>query len=119
MSASASQVDPELQRVFDIWAEYQKTHDVSALHGKPVGVDPIGGGVWIGDSGREVADRARAEGVERVIVFRVGLGYYLRKGGLRRTLRNGFLSSFRTDRRISDGTGISARWHVPPDNHCR
>jgi hypothetical protein len=83
MTPATAQSDPELQRVFDIWAEYQKTHDVSALQGKPVGIDPVGGGVWFGDNGREVAERARADGVERVIVFRVGLGYYLRKGGRR------------------------------------
>ena len=81
MSESLAQTNPELERVFEIWAEYQKTHDVSALHGKPVGIDPIGGGVWIGETGREVADLARAEGVNRVVVFRAGLGYYLRKGG--------------------------------------
>jgi len=83
MPQSVAQTDPEIQRIQEIWDEYQKTHDVSALHGKPVGVDPISGGVWFGESAREIADRARADGVERVVCFRVGLGYYLRKGGRR------------------------------------
>lgn len=75
-------IDADTQRALQLWDEYQKSHDVSALHGKAVGIDPASGRVWFGDTAREVAQNARADGAtSRIIGLRVGQPYYLRKGG--------------------------------------
>jgi hypothetical protein len=42
--------DADSIKARDIWAEYQRQHDVSALHGKAVGIDPVSGRVWFGES---------------------------------------------------------------------
>ncbi len=82
--AIPAQSDPRTQRALEIWREYERTHDVTALHGKAVGIDPDSGRVWFGDRARDVAQAARADGVtSRLLTIRVGLGYYQRKGGRR------------------------------------
>ncbi len=74
--------DDDTKRALRVWEDYQKAHDVSALQGKAVGIDPKTGRVWFGDDAREVSRNARADGVtSRLLGLRVGQGFYLRKGG--------------------------------------
>jgi hypothetical protein len=75
--------EADTERALAVWREYQKTHDVSALHGKAVGIDTVSGRVWFGETAGEVADAARAEGVDtsNMLAIRVGYDYYQRKGG--------------------------------------
>jgi hypothetical protein len=74
--------EADTQRALEIWREYQKAHDVSALHGKAVGIDTVSGRVWFGETASDVADAARAEGVDtsNMLGIRVGFDYYARKG---------------------------------------
>ena len=37
----------DLERAKQIWAEYQKQHDVSDRVGQTAGIDPVRGRVWI------------------------------------------------------------------------
>ncbi|HTK76573.1 MAG TPA: hypothetical protein VL371_15005 [Gemmataceae bacterium] len=69
----------------EFWHEYLQSHDVSALHGKTVGIDAAGSRVWFGDTASDVADAARADGVDTsaLLAIRVGYDYYQRKGGRR------------------------------------
>ncbi len=69
-------------RALQIWAEYQKQHDLSDRLGQAVGIDPASGRVWFGESSIEVVEKMHAEGLETPLYFiRVGFNYYLRKGG--------------------------------------
>jgi hypothetical protein len=84
MMAIQASTDDHAQRALEVWREYERTHDVTALHGKAVGIDPVSGRVWFGDRARDVAQAARADGVTtKLLTIRVGLGYYQRKGGRR------------------------------------
>ncbi|MBI4604364.1 MAG: hypothetical protein HY721_20585 [Planctomycetes bacterium] len=70
------------ERALAIWEEYQKTHDVSALEGLAVGIDPVGGGVWFGESAVEIVEQMNAQGGYRPFYCtRVGSDYYWIKGG--------------------------------------
>ncbi len=73
-----------------IWAEYQRTHDVSAFRGQVVGVDPVSGDVFIGGrASGELVDRLLTEGLWRpLLVWRVGFNYY----GRRRERRKKWIS---------------------------
>lgn len=71
-------------RALQIWAEYQKQHDVSDCVGQAVGIDPSGGRVWFGESATAVVQRLQEEGIDVPLLFlRVGSDYYVRKGGRR------------------------------------
>jgi hypothetical protein len=74
--------EAETERALEFWREYQRHHDVSAFHGKAVGIDILSGRVWFGETASEVAGAARAEGVDtsNVLGIRVGYDYYARKG---------------------------------------
>jgi hypothetical protein len=68
----------------EIWAEYQRPHDVSALRGQAVGIDPVSGRVWFGESAAAIMQQQQAEGIWIPLYFlRVGYDYYQRKGGHR------------------------------------
>jgi hypothetical protein len=72
----------DTQRALRLWEDYQKSHDVSAMLGKAVGIDPKTGRIWFGEDAREVARNARADGfTSRLLGLRVGEKFYLRKGG--------------------------------------
>ena len=72
----------DTQRALGFWEEYQKSHDISALHGKAVGIDPKSGRAWFGEDAREVARNAQADGfTSRLLGLRVGERFYVRKGG--------------------------------------
>lgn len=77
--------EADVQRAEAIWAEYQKTHDVSGLKGEAVGVDPHTGEVYFGRSSSVIQGTLRADGRWRPLVYwRVGFPYYRREGGPRR-----------------------------------
>jgi hypothetical protein len=74
--------DSDTATAEQIWAEYQKQHDLWHDIGKTVGIDPISGRVWIGDSIQEVISKRDADGVAGLLFFeRVGSKTYYRKGG--------------------------------------
>ena len=68
----------------EIWAQYQRQHDVSDRIGQAVGVDPVSGRIWFGRKALDIARQMRAEGIDRPFYcVRVGADYYGRKGGRR------------------------------------
>ena len=82
MATNASEVD--VSRAQQIWAEYQHTHDISDLKGQAVGIDPVSGRIWFGESIVDISEQLRAEGIEIPLYFvRAGYDYYYRKGGRR------------------------------------
>ena len=83
MSGSSSAV-VDTARAREIWAEYQRQHDVSDRMGQTVGIDPISGRIWFGRKALDIARQMRAEGIDRPFYcVRVGLDFYGRKGGRR------------------------------------
>ena len=63
-----------------IWREYQTTHDVSQQEGRTVGIDPVSGRIWFGESSIETVGRMKADGIDRpLFLVRVGYDHYLRK----------------------------------------
>ena len=82
MATNASEVD--VSRAQQIWAEYQQTHDISDRKGQAVGIDPVRGRIWFGESIVDISEQLRAEGIEIPLYFvRAGYDYYYRKGGRR------------------------------------
>ena len=76
--------EADTARACQIWAEYQKQHDVSRLKGKAAGIDPKSGRVWFGESAMDVVQQLDEEGIKAPLYFvRVGYDYYVRKGGHR------------------------------------
>jgi hypothetical protein len=86
MSNQTTITEAQVQRAREIWRAYQTQHDISALIGKAVGVSPVSGQVFFGDSATEIVKRReRDEGVwEPLVVFRVGADTYWHRGGRRR-----------------------------------
>ena len=67
-----------------VWAEYQRTHDVSNQQGRTAGIDPESGRIWFGDSILDVTDQQDVAGDTAPLFFiRIGSDYYFRKGGRR------------------------------------
>lgn len=81
--------DLDWSKAKSFWAEYQKSHDVSAYYGQVVGVDPVSGDVFLGGrTSGELIDRLLAEGLWRpLLVWRVGFNYYGRMRGGRKWLK--------------------------------
>jgi hypothetical protein len=76
--------EDDTARALQIWAEYQKHHDVSHRKGQAVGIDPVSGKVWFGESALDIRRQMDAEGTDTPLyLLRVGYDYYLRKGGHR------------------------------------
>lgn len=74
----------DTERAMQIWAEYQKQHDVSDRKGQAVGIDPVSGQLWFGESAAEIWVSLEAQGIARPLFYtRVGRDYYQRKGGRR------------------------------------
>ena len=68
----------------EIWAKYQREHDVSSRKGQAVGIEPVSGKIWFGRKALDIAQQMRAEGIDRPFYcVRVGSDYYGRKGGRR------------------------------------
>lgn len=67
-----------------IWADYQKHHDLSNCMGRTAGIDPYTGRVWIGESIQDVLSQRDAEGIDSLLFFeRIGSRTYYPKGGRR------------------------------------
>jgi hypothetical protein len=76
--------EADTQRACQIWADYQREHDVSALIGQTAGIDPISGRVGFGESAADIWRQRQTEGIDTPIdCVRVGFDSYLRKGGHR------------------------------------
>ena len=64
-----------------IWAEYQKQHDITERIGQTAGIDPKSGKVWFGNSALEIVNKRETEGLTSPLFFqRVGYEAYLWKG---------------------------------------
>mgnify|MGYP001562559717 CR=1 FL=1 len=71
-------------RALEIWAEYQRTHDVSRHEGQAVGIDPASGRVWFGEDMLDIERQMRDAGQFAIFFcLTVGCDYYLRKGARR------------------------------------
>lgn len=67
-----------------LWADYQRRHDLSTRTGKTVGIDPQTGQLWFGESIADVVAQQDADGRQGPLFFeRVGSESYWRKGGRR------------------------------------
>ena len=76
--------DSDTIKAEQIWAEYQRQHDLSGDVGKTVGIDPKSGRIWIGESIQDVLAKRSADGIDSLLFFeRVGSTTYYRKGGRR------------------------------------
>jgi hypothetical protein len=81
--ASASQWNAaDTEKAQQIWAEYQRQHDVSDRIGQAVGIEPHSARIWFGESILDVVDQRDTEGIDAPLLFeRVGFSTYFRKGG--------------------------------------
>lgn len=73
--------EEDTARALEIWAEYERQHDLSERSGQVAGVDPSSGRIWFGESAQDIDQQMREMGA--VVPFycvRVGQDYYLRKG---------------------------------------
>ena len=76
--------EADVARAQQIWAQYQKEHDVSNRIGQAAGIDPFSGRVWFGDTGLDIRRQLQAEGIDApFFCVRVGSDHYWRKGGRR------------------------------------
>ena len=46
-----------------IWAEYQKQHDITDRIGQTAGIDPKSGQIWFGDSIQEIVQQRQVKGL--------------------------------------------------------
>ena len=77
--------DADTARARQLWAEYQQQHDVSDRVGQAVGIDPVSGRIWFGESAKDIWQQMEGEGVQaHLLILRVGRDSYLRKKGQRR-----------------------------------
>jgi hypothetical protein len=76
--------ETDTSRALQIWAEYQKSHDVSDRRGQTAGIDPGSGRIWFGESATAIRMQMDAENLDiPLLCLRVGRDYYVRKGGRR------------------------------------
>jgi hypothetical protein len=76
--------DADTRQAMKFWEEYQKQHDLSDRKGQAAGIDPKTGRVWFGQSMIDIARELDRQGLDVPLLFiRVGLPYYMRKGGRR------------------------------------
>ena len=65
-----------------IWGEYTKEVDLTQHQGQTVGIDPLHGMIWFGESILDVVTQRDADGYDTPLFFvRVGEETYFRKGG--------------------------------------
>ena len=82
--SSSTWTDADSIKARELWAEYQRQHDVSSVQGQAVGIDPVSGRIWFGESATAIMQQQQAEGLWIPLYFlRVGHDYYQRKGGRR------------------------------------
>jgi hypothetical protein len=74
--------EADTARAREIWAEYQRQHDISDRLGQAVGIDPISGRVWFGESAVAIRQQLDEAGMSNLLFFlRVGSDYYMKKRG--------------------------------------
>ena len=65
----------DLNKVNEVWEEYDRTHDLAGQDHMVVGIDPDTREVFLGPSLRDVIDRLTRDGVFRPLYYRrVGSG---------------------------------------------
>lgn len=79
-----SSLDPMWETVDQIWAEYQRTHEVPHNERVAVGIDPTTGDVFLGSSAKEITTRLVKEGRPRRLYFRWSNDPYYHHKGARR-----------------------------------
>lgn len=78
--AATAWTDEDTANAKQIWAEYQRRHDLSARAGQTAGIDPKTGRVWFGESIADIVSQRDAEGLDSPLRFeRVGSAVYYRK----------------------------------------
>ena len=83
-TTAADWTETETNEAGRIWTDYQRQHDVSKQIGQAVGIDPVSGRVWFGESAKDIVSRLDAAGISAPLYFlRVGQDFYARKGGRR------------------------------------
>lgn len=83
MSAS-TWTEAATAKALQIWADYQRQHDVSGLVGQTAGIDPLSGRILFGEAATDIGEQMEAEGIDTPLYYtRVGSDYYVRKGGHR------------------------------------
>jgi len=71
-------------RVDEIWAEYERTHNLTGTARQAVGIDPETGEVFLGESAADIVARLKQEGRFRPLYYRWSDDpYYTHKGGRR------------------------------------
>jgi hypothetical protein len=74
----------DTERAQQVWAAYQRQHDISDRIGQTAGIDPVSGRIWFGASAKDLVAQMEAEGIVTPLYFvRVGTDYYRRKGHYR------------------------------------
>jgi len=63
---STSTITVDIERACQIWEEYQRQHDVSDRIGQTVGIDPVSGHIWFGESGVDISGKWRRKGLLRL-----------------------------------------------------
>jgi hypothetical protein len=74
----------DMDKVRAVWAEYERSHDLTGKERLAVGIDPDTGEVFLGESAIEIGKHLKREGRFRPLFYRwVGDPYYIHKGGRR------------------------------------
>ena len=60
----------DTEKAKQIWAEYERTHDLSGMEKLAVGIDPETGDVHFGKSMMEIGERLRSEGRFKPLFYR-------------------------------------------------
>jgi len=77
----SNSTETDAARALQVWAEYQQHHDISDRMGQTVGIDPVSGRVWFGQSATDVVQKMKGEGTQATLYcLRVGRDYYVHKG---------------------------------------
>jgi hypothetical protein len=77
-------LDVDVEKAKQIWNDYERTHDLSAIGHVAVGIDPRTGEIHFGESAKAITLRLVQEGRNTPLFFRwVDNPYYTRKGGRR------------------------------------
>lgn len=114
----------DTERAEAIWLKYQQCHDMAGRAGQTAGIDPAGGGIWLGESIQDVISQRDAAGCELPMYFvRIGSAtYYRRNRAVRQS--TSVTRGVPINRRrggeslsceVSPSCGGSARMSVPPD----
>ena len=80
--ATCNWTDADSNRARELWAEFERNHDLSDRGGQTAGIDPVSGSVWLGESLQDVVAQRDTDGSAAPLYFvRIGSATYYRKGG--------------------------------------